>query len=204
MSLPIGSQQTQDFGPDGFASLSQPMFWREKALALRRAADVLWTQVLLDGQSLREQLELVKAGKLTADDFAKNPPSISGQYALLAAYALENLLKARIIGVRGRIEPSSELAKELVSHDLATLASRAKIDLTEDEQVVLEMLTEASVVSGRYPIPKRSEQVVAHRYLNYDALHPVFNALFERLLVLVEQNLLVPARGVGMHPLPAG
>lgn len=204
MGLPISSMQKKDFGPQGLGMLAQPMFWRDKALALRRAAELLSDQTLRDDQAIIAQHELVKAGKLPAIDWTQFPPSVSEQYALLAAYAIENLLKARMIGLRGRIEPSTSLANDLISHDLVELARRAEFDLNEEERLVLERLTEASVVTGRYPVPRRSDQVVASSYVNYEALHPVFITLCDRLLALVESKLFVPTRPTESAAPPAG
>jgi hypothetical protein len=84
---------------------------------------------------------------------------------MLAGFAIENLFKGRILQDNPGLIPTStsgrtgekRLPKILHSHDLATLAARTPVQLSESEKDLLRHLTAAAVWWGRYPVPRTPE-----------------------------------------------
>lgn len=81
-------------------------------------------------------------------------------YFMLCAYALENLLKAKIVekfvGTYGMPGSVQELPKDLLSHDLVALAGRcANEAFVEEHASVLMRLTRCSTWYGRYSAPTK-------------------------------------------------
>jgi hypothetical protein len=86
-------------------------------------------------------------------------------YFMLCAYAIENLLKARIVQkkraeliVTLRSDPG--LPKSLKGHDLYKLTREAGLkELAAEEEVLLHRLTGSAVWYGRYPVPIVAEHL---------------------------------------------
>jgi len=90
---------------------------------------------------------------------------------MLAAFAMENLLKALIVqDQRKTLEhdfaEKRELPTILRTHDLCRLAERARVTLGDDRtRKLLDRLTRHSVWAGRYPVPLRPEDLPAEDVL---------------------------------------
>lgn len=78
---------------------------------------------------------------------------------MLYSFALENLLKAKIVEQRrsefaATLAPGSSLPRVLKEHDLYKLAREAGLDaLAVEEEALLHRLTRSAVWYGRYPVP---------------------------------------------------
>jgi HEPN domain-containing protein len=79
-------------------------------------------------------------------------PSDTRPFALNAALSLELLFKA-VLTKRGIQHPTSKSG-----HDLKSLSIAAKLDLSENRLITLEMMTEELILASRYPSPKKEEQ----------------------------------------------
>jgi hypothetical protein len=88
--------------------------------------------------------------------------TIHAVYLMLIGFAVENLLKSRIVKFdqklwRTKILKDGRLPKELKDkHNLVTLAHRARLRLTRNDEVTLRRLTRYAQWAGRYPVPADS------------------------------------------------
>src|SRR5205085_1848679 len=80
---------------------------------------------------------------------------LSGVAYMLAGFAVEVLMKARLVH-RGNALDSKGVFR-LRTHDLLQLAADTSFKVSDDEARLLERLTEYAVWAGRYPIPLTSE-----------------------------------------------
>jgi len=79
-------------------------------------------------------------------------------YFMLCAYALENLMKAKLvekeISAKKASSAISKLPSHLMGHDLVDLAKRCGKDkLAEEYASILKRLSRSAVWYGRYPVP---------------------------------------------------
>jgi len=88
-------------------------------------------------------------------------------YFMLMSYALENLLKALKIKnnsqVEGKLKQTSELPKELVTHDIYSLAKDSGV-LSEDDypnltEALLKRMSIYATWFGRYPTPTKAKDM---------------------------------------------
>lgn len=107
---------------------------------------------------------------------------------MLWGYGLECLLKALILKKIKDDEKydciTSDIIKQIKSHDLIKLATRAEITLTEPEIFYLNILIKCTEWAGKYPLPVRSEQMYEQR----ESL-PSRELLYERYAKKYEQYL---------------
>jgi hypothetical protein len=91
---------------------------------------------------------------------------------MLAAFALENVLKALIVQehrdeLATEFDRKKELPHILKTHDLCRLAERARLRLAEDgTSALLQRLTRYSVWAGRYPVPLSPDDLPADDFFN--------------------------------------
>ena len=126
------------------STICDPVAWRTTATNLVAAASVLepaferfWNQRKVGG--------LWDDGQIAI-------------YFMLCAFALENLMKARLIErmiVEGSLSPATEsFPKELKDHDLINLTQRCgEPELAEEHSSILQRLSRSAVWYGRYPVP---------------------------------------------------
>jgi len=95
-----------------------------------------------------------------SDELESLTNGVVGVYFMLIGFALENLLKAKLIRLNRDVASTQFVATRklpafLKSHDLRALAADAGFRPTQSDEVVLTLLTRAVVWDGRYPIPAR-------------------------------------------------
>lgn len=143
--LPIDKRSPRDFWDDQHKALaSDQIAWVLTADELLRAFELLARQAEEDVR-LRE-------------DRTCQFPRIFGQAMMLAALAIENLLKAIRLPQIGSLFDKRG-AFVLVTHDILQLATDAGVSLSADEQILLERLEQYLTWAGRYPVPLRSEEM---------------------------------------------
>ena len=81
-------------------------------------------------------------------EFQERIPHDSRPFALNAGFSIELILKS-ILAKKGIPIPDGP-----DGHNLLSLCTRAKVNLSENQRATLELLTETIVWSGRYPGPK--------------------------------------------------
>jgi hypothetical protein len=87
------------------------------------------------------------------------PDGAVAVYFMLCSFALENLLKSRIVERRrfefaDSLRSTSKLPEELKGHDLYKLMCAADLkDLAAEEESLLRRLTRSAEWYGRYPVP---------------------------------------------------
>lgn len=120
-----------------------PETWRRLACELVHAAEAMEAKI-------QEFWEGVHHGKWNDAQVAI--------YFMLCAYALENLIKAKIvenkISTEGVPTNVQELPKDLKCHDLIVLLKRCRREsLAEEYASILKRLSRSSIWYGRYPVP---------------------------------------------------
>ena len=119
------------------------IYWYNKASDLRGSAGVLWAAMHDPKESqLAEDLGFWRGFSFSVACWPV--------YQMLCGMALELLLKALLVA-RGS-EPKAV-------HDLLSLSRDAEIQLTDEQEGLFEILSEAISWEGRYPVPKHE-----HRY----------------------------------------
>lgn len=96
-------------------------------------------------------------------------------YFMLCAYAIENLLKARIVrryraDIEKQLLSKKTLPTILLGHDLYQLAIKAGFDaMAREEEPLFLRLSRSAVWHGRYPVPLFATQLKQmHSSENYD------------------------------------
>ncbi len=92
-----------------------------------------------------------------------------GTHFMLIAFAIENILKSKIISknkieFRKSIIEKGKLPKVLKSHDLYKLANMLDILLDSKEESYLRRLSRAAVWAGRYPVPLEHKDLLGKKY----------------------------------------
>jgi hypothetical protein len=172
----VGQIHSIGMPADQFVEFSSPIAWHHSSQHLHRAANVVAAQVAKDWQHLE------------ACARAKNPPDspenpyrdLFNQFFLLAAFALENILKGIVVGVEPELTQQGKLQGILTSHDLLALSSRAKVSLSPEESRLCELASSASVSWGRYPVSIKAQQHVNSASLSGSSIE-IFNGLYSRL-----------------------
>lgn len=129
--------------------LQSPGSWLMCALWLKRAAEEIdyWKHLTADINS-------------PEGDF----PFMFPVYKLLLGLSFENLLKGIVVAQRGSGSSVGKVEKDLTTHhmeDLLDLADLSSVSISDDEKSLLIDLEQYVVWAGRYPLPKRSEDLFA-------------------------------------------
>jgi hypothetical protein len=129
--------------------------WRESAAALLAAAATVEPEP-------RAFAEALRTGRVWGDGQV-------GVYFMLCSFALENLLKARIVAKKrshlaAELKRRASLPKMLKEHDLYKLTREAGLAaLAAEEEVLLHRLSRSAVWFGRYPVPVTASGLNAFR-----------------------------------------
>lgn len=127
-------------------SIGEVTEWQEKAASLLMSLEAIRPVLVESWKSL-----------IDAEIGERSKPElkIHGTYLMLAAYAIENLLKASIVRSRGWSveELEKALPKEIKSHDLVALSQSAGIAFTVEGKELLARQSTYSTWAGRYPAP---------------------------------------------------
>ena len=130
------------------------VYWHNKASDLRGSAGALWASMHeANTSSTAEKLGLGQGFSFTVACWPV--------YQMLCGMALELLLKAVLVA-RG-IEPRA-------THDLVVLCEDAGISLTDTQTGLMNILSEAIVWAGRYPVPKQEPRFHKLADLQYEHL----------------------------------
>jgi hypothetical protein len=131
--------------------------WLTSGASLLRASHAVMRQCLVDGSQLKATVQNWKPGD---EDLPSSPASLHLEVLLLAAFALENALKAVIAATLVLSPPpnppSGELPPDLKSkgHDLLDLAARVSIAPNDNhEEEALKRGQNFTEWLGRYPTP---------------------------------------------------
>ncbi|USX21716.1 hypothetical protein NHH82_06020 [Oxalobacteraceae bacterium OTU3REALA1] len=116
-----------------------PVAWKANAMSLNRAFEELTTVSLADVKAMFDDVE--PAG-----------PSITASVLMLGGFVVENLLKG--LAAKKKKIPIVKGRPKFVHHGLVALALDAEVDLSAEEEVLLQRLTEFIMWAGRYPAPQ--------------------------------------------------
>lgn len=100
---------------------------------------------------------LIKSSEKIKDDDPAQDFELLRVKLMLRGMAVESLLKTLVISRKIKLTNSDgTLNKDFmkISHNLVGLAKRLEINLSDDEEKVLRILTD-SIETGRYPIPAK-------------------------------------------------
>ena len=138
---------------------------------LKKADDLIDTASLLETKVIQvwDDLKSEHLGKEVTPKHKRT--GYFGTYFMLMAFAIENILKAKIISkkrleFRKFIDQEEKLPTEIKSHDLYKLANILNISLEAGEEGLLRRLSRSAVWAGRYPVPLKYQDLIAQRYSN--------------------------------------
>jgi hypothetical protein len=154
---------------------SSPTSWLRKAQELRRAARALGAVAAGDANTLRSVAKGLVDSRVMHDT-----PRIHETWLMLLAFMLENVFKGLRIAQDPTLTDKSELSKGLTSHSLATLAARASIPISAQERAMLDYLSNAAVVDGRYPCDRSAKAHVGSKEVDLGAAERTAEALYLR------------------------
>ena len=141
--------------------------WRAVGRRLMTSGEFLWVP-------LNEAIEgfVATRGDRSPEQAAKYAALADhfGAFFVLAGFAVENYLKARLLAsriafvgpFRDRKEAMDFVMDRRRSHDLVALAAAAKV-LTPENQPLLERLTAHVLWAGRYPFPLDASDALFER-----------------------------------------
>lgn len=148
--------------------LLDPEAWKQTAHHLLSAAALLEPKIDEFWSRLRSGVSGSSSWRPWDDEFVAT-------YFMLCAYAIENLLKSKIlqkkrVQLEAELQSSVVLPKQLRKHDLYQLALDAGLGaLAKEEEALLRRSTRSAVWYGRYPVPLTDEGLDPTQTLeNYD------------------------------------
>jgi hypothetical protein len=152
------------------------MYWHAMAQKLRAAAKVIQREI----ETGLEDIEAARYEDGTTIA-AEQAPGIQlwPAFGLLAAFALENLLKGILIWRSPELVLENRLDKSLTTHKLLPLALRAGFALDVVDAYFLEAATEHSTWAGKYHIPKHPPGAmftIASSDANFAAFDKLYSA----------------------------
>ena len=174
----IGKLSTTAIDAMWYELQAEPLFWKGKAEELKRSALVLAEVFFEDCEALRRHLG--EHQEMGHSSVPVNHSSTLDQFVLLAAFALENILKGYVIFKEPNLVANGKLEGILRSHALLALAERAGVDLTPEENRFCVLASSAAVSWGRYPITDSSNKTIAGTTVHSRSV-AVFESLFDRL-----------------------
>ncbi|MCK4849734.1 MAG: hypothetical protein KAT11_00210 [Phycisphaerae bacterium] len=150
---PVGAT-TPYKGPNWvFDMMGLPPFWLARAKRLHRAAEIVFQSVQQDVTMTRKHAAALKQDPKAVLSFPEQP--LIPEFLLLAALALENLLKGIFVREHPDCISKGRMRGNFVtSHGLVELADKNNILLSDSERTLLSLAESAIADWGRYPIPK--------------------------------------------------
>jgi len=135
--------------------------WNRKANELIYSASLLEPKVI----QIWNDLKSVFYGK----DAKPGSTGYIGTYFMLNAFAIENIIKAKIIlknqiKFRNTVKQKGRLPDEMKGHDLFKLAKSLNMQIDSAEEDLLRRLSRSAVWAGRYPVPIFSEDLSGQQY----------------------------------------
>jgi len=119
----------------------ESVYWFSKASDLRGGAAVLWTSINSTSREITADLGLGSGFRMDV--------ALPLVYRMLCGMSLELLLKAVIVAHRKEVK---------TIHLLGELAADAGVEYTPEQFELLQILTEAIVWDGRYPVPTEKQK----------------------------------------------
>jgi hypothetical protein len=136
------------------------------------------------------------------------PPNVHGPYFILVSYALENLLKALIVGQRNdeissQFIQTGRLPTLLKEHDLVRLSKEANMVVDVKEEDILTRLSRQSRWKSRYPVPVELRDI--QNVIRYSDGRPYFTDYYaptdlDQLNAMVQKvrsRVAVNVKGLG-------
>jgi hypothetical protein len=181
----IGNLRTTKLPPEFFELQADPIFWQAKARQLHRAALLLAHQFFDDAQAVSQSVRAYESGQLS--ELPSHPVSVMDQFVLLAAFALENLFKGLVLYKEPNLVNGGKIAGILTSHDLLSLAGRADVSLTAEENQLCVLASSASISWGRYPVSTSAGTTISSVTVNGRAVQ-TFDELVQRVDSLFKER----------------
>jgi hypothetical protein len=149
------------------AVVLDPEAWKSSARALVEAAELLEPKINEFWQGVRTETSWNDGGVAV--------------YFMLCSFALENLLKARIVEKRRSelahaLRSCPTLPNELKEHNLYRLMRKAGLDvLAAEEESLLHRLSRSAVWYGRYPVPVTGAALASFRKSEHKDFEIILN-----------------------------
>ena len=162
-----------------FEEAHDPKAWLAKARLLKRSADLIMES---------HKVELGRFEKDSSDFETIHPPDLWIVYMLLAGLALEVTIKAIVLGK----DSKGFRSRKYYNHQLIDLIDTAGIKLNAMERRLAKQLFAFVVWAGRYPAPKRKEDMPVS--IPGMDVENRFDALFGRVVANADRMLEKPVR----------
>lgn len=138
---------------------------------LKKAEDLIDTSSLLEPEVIQVWDDMISEHLEKEVTQKRKRTGYFETYFMLMAFAIENILKAKIISkkrleFRKLIDQQGKLPTILKSHDLYKLANILCISLDMNEEDLIRRLYRSAVWAGRYPVPLKYQDIISQRYSN--------------------------------------
>lgn len=155
-----------------FITKAAPVEWWEYAQELKNASEELW--------NLNNASFICTYSSETGEIIQR--PGVSRTYMLIIGLSLENLIKGLLISEEPNYVKDGRLDSAITSgHNLYSLSNKSTtFTFTEEEQTLLKILSDAIPNWGKYPTPKKFEQIVGETHSTPEIRETFFN-LYNKL-----------------------
>ena len=161
---------------ENFIRMAAPVEWWEYSQELKVASEELW------------KLNSTSFISIYSSDVTEitQRPSVSRTYMLIIGISLENMIKGLLISEESNYLKDGRLDPAISSgHNLYDLSNKVKIfKFTETEQNLLKILSGALPNWGKYPVPKKFDQIVLETHST-----PEFRIVFLDLYSKLERAI---------------
>jgi hypothetical protein len=182
-----------------FGVIESPESWLYSALALKKSADVLYTELVKEFRASEEMFAKFDEADEKQIPFEMPEQALvhvshRGSYMLLAGLSIENLIKAVAVGTDSLKYIADD--KKKLKHSTIELFKELNISLSEEEEKFLRLLEENVVWAGRYPTPIQArflfkDQDIKDRQspsrFNINVEPKQFNELFDKLTGILSE-----------------
>ena len=148
------------------AACRWPLSWLISACHHKRAADILYEIAFESNERELSQFMTEAKGGISASrtlDGQELLDSLNieliGDYYLLAGYAIECVLKGYLLALRPElVNDEKQLDKLIFTHNLCKLCKECAIVLTQEEQDILNLITQ-HLIWRKYAAPKKVDDM---------------------------------------------
>ncbi|MBK8563548.1 MAG: hypothetical protein IPN76_09425 [Saprospiraceae bacterium] len=175
-----------------YYELAHPSEWFHSASELFESSEVLFNN--------RKNTVYQKRDKDGNVEISKY--GISRTYLLLIGFAIENVIKAKLISENPEYVKEGKIDSNISKgHDLLKLFDKIRTFTIDDKEVeLLKMLSEAIPYWGRYPIPKRWEMINKEQIATEDIRNTFIELYHRHKLSPAPDHLQFAAHEAGLQP----
>lgn len=172
---------------DPSRSLPQGLIeWKMMSDKFYRASEFIFIEISKDHNTMLKDYDFqVKNKKRVKRDYF---PHLDEVYFIQIGYCLENLIKGILIRDNPSLVYRNEISKTIDTHNLKELARSLPIHLNEIELDLLEFLKHHILWYGKYPIPKKSKDLVQRSGHSVDRVREIFFIIYKKLILNIKSK----------------